>query len=102
MHLTGNEEKNWEDRNMKFKPGSRKKTNHRKAAPIRTTIMELLHTLSDLTKDDKIVLSAFKSIFDSYNVRLAHSLVPVRLVAGKAPNRINMGRTLEKRHSRWA
>jgi hypothetical protein len=56
---------------MKSGPGSRKKTNHPKAAPIRTTIMELLHTLSDLTKDDRLVLSAFKSIFDSYNVRSA-------------------------------
>ncbi len=42
--------------------------------------MDLLHTLSELTKDDRMVLSAFKSIFDSYNVRLVHSLVPVRLV----------------------
>ena len=42
--------------------------------------MELLHALSDLTKDDKMVISVFKSIFDSSNVRLAHSLVPIRLV----------------------
>ncbi len=87
---------------MKFRPGSQKSVNHRKSAPIRTTIMELLHTLSALTKDDRIVLSAFKSIFDSYNVRLANSLVPVRLVAGKAPNRTNMGRTSKQRRSAWA
>jgi hypothetical protein len=71
---------------MKLRPGSRKKTNHRTAAPIRTTIMELLHTLSDLTKDDRIVLSAFKGIFDSCNVRLAYSLVPVRLVGSNPSN----------------
>ena len=64
--------------------------------------MELLHTLSDLTKDDKIVLSAFKGIFDSYNVRLTNSLVPVRLVGSNAPNRINTGRTSDKRRSAWA
>ena len=87
---------------MKYKPVRRKETNHRKAAPIRTTIMELLDKLSDLTKDDRIVLSAFKSIFDSYNVRLAHSLAPVRLVGGTAPNRTNWGRTSEKRRSVWA
>ena len=81
---------------MKLRPGSQKSVNHRKSAPIRTTIMELLHALSDLTKDDKIVVSAFKSIFDSYNVRLAHSLVPVRLLSGKTPNRTNMGRTAKK------
>ena len=87
---------------MKYGPGSRKKTNHRKAAPIRTTIMELLHTLSDLTKDDRLVLSAFKSIFDSYNVRLAHSSLPVRLVGNKGPERANTGRTSENRHTAWA
>ena len=86
---------------MKYRPGSRKKTNYRKAAPIRTTIMDLLHTLSDLTTDDRLVLSAFKSIFDSHNVRLAHSLVPVRLV-GKAVTRPNKGRSSEKRHAAWA
>ena len=55
--------------------------------------MELLHTLSDLTKDDRMVLSAFKGIFDSYNVRLANSLVPVRLVGSNPPNQTNTGRT---------
>lgn len=65
---------------MKYKPGGRKVTNHRKGAPIRTTIMELLRTLSEIIEDDRMVLSAFKSIFDSCNVRLAYSLVPIRLV----------------------
>jgi hypothetical protein len=86
---------------MKSGSGSRKKTNHRNAAPIRTTIMELLRTLSDLTKDDWLVLSAFKSIFDSYNVRLAHSSIPVRLV-GKAVTRPDKGKGSEKRHAAWA
>ena len=70
---------------MKFRPGSQKSVNHRKSVPIKTTIMELLHVLSDLTKDDRLVLSAFKSIFDSHNVRLAHSLVPVRLAGETVP-----------------
>jgi hypothetical protein len=87
---------------MKYKRVSRKGTKHRKAPSIRTTIMELLHALSDLTKDDRIVLSAFKSIFDTYNVRLVHSLAPVRLVGGAEQNRTNTGRTSEKRRSAWA
>ena len=87
---------------MKSKPGHRKETNRPKAVPIRTTIMDLLQTLAGLTKDDRIVLSAFKSIFDSYNVRLAHSLVPVRLVGSTAPNRTNTRRTAEKRRPAWA
>jgi len=86
---------------MKYKPVSRKETNHRKAAPIWTTIMELLDALSDLTNDDKMVLSAFKSIFDSYNVRLAHSLVPVRLVVTTAPSGTNGG-VASAEHSAWA
>jgi hypothetical protein len=86
---------------MKYKSGSRKVTNYRKAAPFTTTIMELLHALSDLTKDDKIVLSVFKSIFESHNVRLAHSLAPLRLVDTIAPSRTDAGRTSAKRHSVW-
>jgi len=86
---------------MKYKSVSRKETKHRKAPAIRTTIMDLLHALSDLTKDDTIVLSAFKNIFDSYNVRLAHSLAPVRLVGSAQQNRTNTRRTSEKRRSAW-
>ena len=67
---------------MKFKSGGPKPK-----APITTTIMELLYALSELTKDDKMVLTAFKGIFESYEVRLAHSLVPVQLVGETAANR---------------
>ena len=81
---------------MKYRTGSGKDTNRAKAAPIRTTIMDLLHALSELTKDDRIVLSVFKNIFDSYNVRLAHSSVPVQLVGTKAPYRINSRRSSRK------
>jgi hypothetical protein len=83
---------------MKYGPGNRQRMNH----PIQTTILELLHTLSDLMQDDRLVLSAFKSIFASYNVRLAHSSVPVRLVGNKGPDRANRGRTSENRHTAWA
>jgi hypothetical protein len=87
---------------MKNKPRRRKETYRPKAVPIRTTILDLLHTLSELTKDDRMVLSAFKSIFDSYNVRLAHSLAPVRLVGDTAPNRLNTRKPSEKRRPAWA
>ncbi len=88
---------------MEYRRG-RKKTSHRKAGPIRTTIMELLHVLSDLTKDDQLVLSAFKNIFDSHKVRLACSPIPVRLVGGKTASRTSTstGETREKRHAAWA
>jgi hypothetical protein len=42
--------------------------------------MDLLQELSNLTKDDTLVLAALKNIFDCYNVRLVRSLAPVRLV----------------------
>jgi len=42
--------------------------------------MDLLQELTNLTKDDALVLAALKNIFDCYNVRLARSLAPVRLV----------------------
>jgi hypothetical protein len=87
---------------MKHKPGTLRRAHDPNLGPIRTTIMELLHVLSDLTKDDKLVLSTFKSIFDSHNVRLAHSLVPVRLVCGKTANRATTGRRSEKRQAAWA
>ena len=52
-----------------------------KTNPIRTTFMDLLQELTNLTKDDALVLAALKNIFDCYNVRLVRSLAPVRLVA---------------------
>ena len=42
--------------------------------------MDLLEELTNLTKDDTLVLAALKNIFDCYNVRLVRSLAPVRLV----------------------
>ena len=64
---------------MKYKRGNSRRTAYGTAVRVRTTIMELLHALSDLTKDDRRALSAFKYIFESYNGRLAHSRVPVQL-----------------------
>jgi len=52
-----------------------------KTTLIRTTFMDLLQELTNLTKDDALVLAALKNIFDCYNVRLVRSLAPVRLVA---------------------
>ena len=49
--------------------------------------MDLIRELSQLTNDDGMVVAAVKRVFNSHNVRFAHSLAPVRLVAG--------GRTLK-------
>jgi hypothetical protein len=42
--------------------------------------MDLLQQLTNLTKDDAMVVATLKNIFDCYNVRLVRSLTPVRLV----------------------
>ena len=42
--------------------------------------MDLLEELTNLTKDDTLVLAALKKIFNCYNVRSVRSLAPVRLV----------------------
>jgi hypothetical protein len=87
---------------MKHGMASRKGNHCNNATPIRTTIMDLLHTLADLTKDDRLVLSAFESIFASHQVRLARSSVQVRLVGRKRPGHANAERTLGNRYSVWA
>jgi hypothetical protein len=54
-----------------------------KSAPIKTTVMELVESLSSLTQDDALVVAAMKNIFASYQVRLARTLAPVQLVNGE-------------------
>jgi len=58
-----------------------------KKSAIQTTFMDLIQELSQLTSDDGMVVAAVKRVFNSHSVRFAHSLAPVRLVAG--------GRTLK-------
>ncbi|MGH7929512.1 MAG: hypothetical protein ACREQV_17120, partial [Candidatus Binatia bacterium] len=60
---------------------------------IRTSIMELMQELTNLTHDDNLVIGTMKSIFGSYKVRLAGAPVDVRLV-GSA----NLPRIFKKRN----
>ena len=55
----------------------------KKPAPIKTTVMELIESLSNLTQDDALVVATMKNIFASYQVRLARTLAPVQLVNGE-------------------
>lgn len=84
-----------------MKNRSTKTIAQRKSAPIKTTVMELIESLSSLTQDDALVVATMKNIFASYQVRLARTLAPVRLVNGKfsakcAPHHLG------KRSSAWA
>jgi hypothetical protein len=60
---------------------------HAREKPIRTTFMELIQELSNLTSDDSLVVAAVKRILDTHNVRLSQSLLPVRLVTTGIPIR---------------
>jgi len=57
----------------------------RRRAPIKTSILELMQALSNMTTDDNLVIAAVRSIFGAYNVRLAGAPVPVRLVHSDVP-----------------
>jgi hypothetical protein len=52
----------------------------RRRAPIKTSILELMQALSNMTPDDNLVIAAVRTIFGAYNVRLAGAPVAVRLV----------------------
>ena len=87
---------------MKAKRNGPKEMPQTQAAPVRTTFMELLQELSRLTTDDAVVLAAVQNIFQTYRVRLAHSLAPVRLVGAQVPIRSTMKGGLSPRPSRSA
>ena len=53
-----------------------------KKSPMQTTFLDLIRELGQLTQDDGMVIAAVKRVFNSHTVRFAHSLAPVRLVAG--------------------
>ena len=71
-----------------------------KNGPIRTTFMELIEELTNLTRDDALVLAVVRNIFGTYRVRLAHTMTPVRLVGAQRPitrNRNHRGQRLPSR-----
>lgn len=65
---------------MRSKRLSARTIGRKRAAPIKTTLMDLVHAITDVTEDDTQVLALVKNIFASHKVRLARSLAPVRLV----------------------
>ena len=64
---------------MKSKRSNKKGSGPRKRRKIRTSIMELMQEIANLTHDDNLVIGTMKSIFDSYKVRLAGAPVALRL-----------------------
>jgi len=66
---------------MRRKQNGNEAMSREKNGPIRTTFMELIEELTNLTRDDALVLAVVRSIFGTYRVRLAHTMAPVRLVS---------------------
>ncbi|HEY2917617.1 MAG TPA: hypothetical protein VGK77_01350 [Candidatus Binatia bacterium] len=83
---------------MKLTPTELKPTVRPKTTVIRTTFMDLLQQLTNLTKDDALVLAMLKNIFDCYDVRLVRSLAPVRLMVASPGSQGN--RLVRRRFSR--
>jgi hypothetical protein len=45
--------------------------------------MEVIEEIANLTRDDTLVLAVVRNILETYRVRLAHTMVPVRLVGAQ-------------------
>jgi hypothetical protein len=83
---------------VKLKPTGLKPAVRPKTTLIRTTFMDLLQQLTNLTKDDALAVATLKNIFDCYNVRLVRSLTPVRLMVASPRSQGN--RLVRRRFSR--
>ncbi len=68
---------------MRRKQNGKQAMSREKNGPIRTTFMVLIEELTNLTRDDALVLAVVRSIFGTYRVRLAHTMAPVRLVSAQ-------------------
>lgn len=77
---------------MRSKRNSKPAREREPAAPIKTTLMDLVRAISHVTDDDRQVMALVKNIFASHRVRLARSLAPVRLVNGRKSRRFGMAR----------
>ena len=72
----------------------------RRRAPIKTSILELVQALSNMTADDHLVIAAVRSIFGAYNVRLAGAPVPVRLVNSDMTHWTDLKKSQRRKSSR--
>jgi hypothetical protein len=86
---------------MKNKRFSARLPGRKDRIAIKTTFLDLLKEITDLTKDDAVVLEVVKRIFNSHRVRLVRTLAPVRLVNGKAARRV-MRRNRPSSNTMWA
>lgn len=77
---------------MRRKRSSILASERKPAAPIKTTLMDLVRAISHVTNDDRQVMALVKNIFASHRVRLARSLAPVRLVNSRRSRRFGAPR----------
>ena len=72
----------------------------RRRAPIKTSILELVQALSNMTTDDNLVIAAVRTIFGVYNVRLAGAPVPIRLVNSDMTDWTHLKKSQRRKSSR--
>ena len=68
------------------------------SASIKTTFLELIEELAQLTNDDNLVVAAVHNIFRQHHVTLTRTMAPVKLVTAARP----VQRRIDKRSSCWA
>ena len=69
------------------------------SASIRTTFLELIEELAQLTKDDNLVVAAARNIFSQHHVTMTRTMAPVKLVTAAKPV---VHRRTGRRSSCWA
>ncbi len=85
---------------MRRKQNGKRAMGREKNGPIRTTFMELIEEITNLTRDDALVLAVVRSILGTYRVCLAHTMAPARLVSAAGSitrNRNHRGQRLPSR-----
>ena len=85
---------------MKSNRKTRQTMAARRRAPIKTSILELVQALSNMTSDDNLVIAAVRTIFGAYNVRLAGAPVPVRLVNSDMAEWTDLKRSQRRKSAR--
>ena len=72
---------------------ARRKATDPVAASIKTSFLELIRELAELTKDDNLVVAAVRNILRQYNVTMTRTMAPVKLVTPRPVRRKAGGRS---------
>jgi hypothetical protein len=82
---------------MRQRRTRRKSTHLAGSASIKTTFLELIRELAQLTNDDNLVVAAVRDIFSQYSLTMTRRMAPVKLVSNRPAHHI-----ARRRPSCWA